>query len=51
MHDSESLLALIAFAFVISVTPGPNNPLLLSSGLNFGLRRTGWHVLGILWGT
>jgi len=51
MHASESLLALIAFAFVISVTPGPNNLLLLSSGLNFGLRRSGWHVLGILWGT
>lgn len=51
MHDSESLLALIAFSFVISVTPGPNNLLLLSSGLYFGLRRTGWHMLGILWGT
>ena len=38
--------ALIAFAFVSSVTPGPNNILLWASGAEFGFRRTLRHVLG-----
>ncbi len=50
IHESGSLLALIAFSFVISVAPGPNNQLLHLSGMNFGLRRTVWHLLGIIWG-
>ncbi len=41
------LLALIGFAFVSSVTPGPNNMMLLASGANFGLRRTLPHMFGI----
>lgn len=44
---TELLLAFIAFAFVTSVTPGPNNMMLLSSGINFGLRRSLPHLLGI----
>jgi len=40
------LLGLIGFAFVVSVTPGPNNSLLLASGLRFGFRRTARHVAG-----
>ena len=43
----DTLLALIAFAFVTSVTPGPNNFMLLASGVNFGLVRTMPHMLGI----
>lgn len=43
----EILPALIAFAFVSSITPGPNNLMLLASGANFGLRRTVPHMLGI----
>ena len=43
----DTLLALIAFAFVTSVTPGPNNFMLLASGVNFGLVRTLPHMLGI----
>jgi threonine/homoserine/homoserine lactone efflux protein len=43
----ELFLALLGFAFVTSVTPGPNNMMLLSSGVNFGLRRTVPHMLGI----
>ena len=41
-----SLLALVGFSFVSSVTPGPNNVLLWASGATFGLRRTSRHVLG-----
>ena len=43
----ELFLALLGFAFVTSVTPGPNNMMLLASGVNFGLRRTVPHMIGI----
>jgi len=43
----ETLLALSIFAFATSVTPGPNNMMLLASGVNFGIRRTIPHMLGI----
>ncbi|GAB5435238.1 LysE family translocator [Falsiruegeria mediterranea] len=43
----ELLLALVAFAFVSSITPGPNNLMLMASGANFGFRRTIPHMLGI----
>jgi threonine/homoserine/homoserine lactone efflux protein len=42
----QELLALVAFSFVSSVTPGPNNVLLWASGAAFGARRTVPHVLG-----
>ncbi len=43
----DHLLALAGFAFVTSVTPGPNNMMLLASGVNFGFRRTIPHMLGV----
>ena len=43
----DLLLALAAFAFVTSITPGPNNLMLLASGANFGLRASLPHMLGI----
>lgn len=45
MHDT--LLALAAFALVSSITPGPNNLMLMASGANFGFRRTIPHMLGV----
>ncbi len=42
----NQLLGLVAFAFVGSVTPGPNNALLWASGIRFGFRRTARHVAG-----
>ncbi len=45
--STEILLALLSFAFVTSVTPGPNNLMLMASGANFGIRRTIPHMLGI----
>jgi threonine/homoserine/homoserine lactone efflux protein len=42
----SELLGLIGLAFVVSITPGPNNSLLLASGLRFGFRRTARHVAG-----
>ena len=38
---------LVLFAFATSITPGPNNLMLLASGANFGVRRTVPHMLGI----
>ncbi len=43
----ELYLALVLFAFVSSVTPGPNNVMLLASGANFGFIKTIPHMLGI----
>jgi len=45
--STEIVTALIAFAFASSITPGPNNLMLLASGANFGLRRTVPHMLGV----
>ncbi len=45
--STDLLLALVVFAFVTSITPGPNNFMLLASGVNFGFRRTIPHMLGI----
>ena len=43
----DLLPALLGFAFVMSITPGPNNLMLLASGANFGLRRSVPHLLGV----
>ena len=43
----ELLPALVAFAFVTVITPGPNNLMLMVSGANFGFRRSVPHRLGI----
>ncbi len=44
---NDILIALATFAFVSSITPGPNNLMLMASGANFGFRRTIPHMLGI----
>ena len=46
----DVLFALVLFAFVSSVTPGPNNLMLMASGANYGLRRTLPHMCGIALG-
>jgi len=46
----ELLVAIASFAFVTSVTPGPNNIMLTASGANFGLTRTLPHIAGIVFG-
>jgi threonine/homoserine/homoserine lactone efflux protein len=43
----ELLLPLVSFAFVSSITPGPNNLMLSASGLVFGFNRTLPHLLGV----
>ena len=38
---------LALFALVASITPGPNNLLLMRSGAQFGVRRSLWHLFGV----
>ncbi|WP_069300111.1 LysE family translocator [Neptunicoccus sediminis] len=45
--DYTLLPALAGFAFVSSITPGPNNLMLMASGANFGFTRSIPHMLGI----
>ncbi|HVL76622.1 MAG TPA: LysE family translocator [Noviherbaspirillum sp.] len=46
----ETLFPLALFAFVSSITPGPNNIMLTSSGILFGFSRSIPHMLGITFG-
>lgn len=48
--ELQLILAMFSFALVTSVTPGPNNLMLLASGANFGFKRTIPHMLGIACG-
>ena len=41
------LWGLAGFALVSSITPGPNNLMLMASGANFGLKRTLPHMAGV----
>ena len=43
----SSLFPLALFAFVSSITPGPNNLMLTTSGIRFGFARSVPHMLGI----
>jgi len=47
MVDLNILFALISFYFVMYVTPGPNNAMVLTSGLKFGFLKTIPHMSGI----
>ena len=46
-QSPAAIAALFSFAFVTSVTPGPNNIMLATSGVNFGVRPTIPHMIGI----
>lgn len=48
--NASILAGLMTFAFVTTVTPGPNNLMLMASGANYGFKRTLPHMLGIMVG-
>ena len=48
--ELDVFFAMVGFGIVTTITPGPNNLLLLASGLNFGVRRSFPHILGIAHG-
>lgn len=43
----DLFLALFVFGFIAAFTPGPNNTMLLATGINFGVRRALPHILGV----
>lgn len=45
-----NLLGYLIFAFITSITPGPNNLMLLSYGKAYGFADSGKIMLGIFWG-
>ena len=47
MIDVNLFLALVSFYFVMYVTPGPNNAMVLASGIKFGFLKTIPHMSGI----
>jgi threonine/homoserine/homoserine lactone efflux protein len=46
----DVFLALVLFCVVAGVTPGPNNMMLMASGVNHGVRRTLPHLAGVVVG-
>ena len=46
----DSLLALAGIIMAAAWTPGPNNMMLAASGVNYGLRATAAHILGVAFG-
>ena len=48
--QADLLAALVAFCIVTLITPGPNNVMLMASGLNFGFRRAQPHLWGVTLG-
>jgi threonine/homoserine/homoserine lactone efflux protein len=48
--SADILLALVGFAIAASITPGPNNLLVLTSGLHYGVPRTFPLIGGIVAG-
>ena len=47
MVNFDILFALISFYFVMYVTPGPNNAMVLTSGIKFGFFKSIPHMSGI----
>lgn len=46
----DTFIPLLAFVVIATVTPGPNNFMVMSSGANYGLARTLPHIIGIALG-
>ena len=47
LYRMELVLPIFLFAFAAAITPGPNNIMIMASGLNFGTARSLPHLLGI----
>ena len=48
--DISVITAVAGFSLVATITPGPNNIMVMTSGANFGFRQTTPHLLGIVIG-
>jgi len=47
MIDQNIFIALVIYYFVMYITPGPNNAMVLTSGLKFGFLKSIPHISGI----
>ncbi len=47
---TDAILTLLIFAFLSAGTPGPNNLMLMTSGMNYGFRRSLGHITGVAYG-
>ena len=47
MIDYNAFIALVIYYFVMYITPGPNNAMVLTSGLKFGFIKSIPHISGI----
>ena len=45
--NTDAYIALAIFSFASSITPGPNNLMLMASGANYGIRRSLPHMMGV----
>ena len=43
----DLFIALFVFGGIAAFTPGPNNTMLLATGINFGVRRAWPHIMGV----
>ena len=46
----EVFFAVLSFAFSSTITPGPNNLMMLASGVNYGVKASVPHLIGICLG-
>ena len=46
----ELILPILLFAVSAAITPGPNNIMLMASGLNYGLKKSIPLLLGVVFG-
>jgi len=50
LYTGTMFLSILSFAFATAMSPGPNNFMLLSSGLTFGYKKTMPHIMGVMVG-
>lgn len=50
IYSFTMIISIASFTLATVLTPGPNNIMLLSSGLTFGYKRTLPHMMGIMFG-
>lgn len=50
LERPDLIIPFIVFCIVMFFTPGPNNAMLMASGLNYGLKKTVPHIMGVALG-
>jgi threonine/homoserine/homoserine lactone efflux protein len=50
IYNTTTIISIATFALVMVITPGPNNIILLTSGLNFGYKKSLPSIFGVMLG-